>query len=254
MSRRTKGKTPGRKRSLAAGAPEGADPISTASLIGANLTPLVGVLFFGWDAGTMVVLYWSENLIVGFYSILRMALASVKPEKAAAHVWKLVLGPFFCFHFGGFCAIHGVFVLAFFYPESLTGLDDRGWPGPLFVLGMGVSVASRLVRNLPPGAIWTLASLFVSHGVSFVENYLLGGEYRTTNPGDQMSRPYARVAIMHVTLLLGALPVLLLGTPAAMVAILVLIKLCLDLYFHRRSHRSAGQAPGGEGDARKIET
>ena len=52
MSRRTKGKTPGRKRSLVAGAPEGADHFSTASLIGANLTPLVGVLFFGWDAAT----------------------------------------------------------------------------------------------------------------------------------------------------------------------------------------------------------
>lgn len=254
MKRRTHGEACGKKRSLVAGPPEGGDRFSTASLIGANLTPLVGVLFFGWDAATIIALYWAENLIVGFYSILRMAVASVKPEKAAAHVWKLFLAPFFCFHFGGFCVIHGIFVLAFFYPETPAKIDDLGWPGPLFVLGLGVSVASHLVRNLPPGAIWTLASLFVSHGVSFVENYLLGGEYRTTNPGDQMSRPYARVAIMHVTLLLGALPVLLLGTPAAMVAILVIIKLCLDLYFHRRSHRSAGQVPSGEGDAREIET
>ena len=83
MKRPARGKSPGRKRSLVAGPPEAADPFSTASLIGANLIPLVGVLFFGWDAATILVLYWAENLIVGFYSILRTVLASVEPDPPA---------------------------------------------------------------------------------------------------------------------------------------------------------------------------
>jgi len=241
LKRRTHGEARGKKRSVVAGPPEGGDRFSTASLIGANLTPLVGVLFFGWDAATILVLYWAENLIVGFYSILRTVLASVQPEPAATHLSKLFLVPLFCIHFGGFCAVHGVFVLHFFYPEAKV--DDLGWPGPLFIFGDGVSVARHLAENMPAGAIWTLAILFVSHGVSFVENYLLGGERRRTNPAEQMFRPYTRVFILHVTIIFGAFAAMLLGTPVALVAILVLIKLCLDLYFHRRSHRSAGQGP-----------
>jgi len=41
--------------------------ISTGSLILSNLVPLFGVLFFGWSISTILILYWSENAIIGFY-------------------------------------------------------------------------------------------------------------------------------------------------------------------------------------------
>ena len=53
------------------------DNVSLLALIGANLIPLAGVFFFGWDVTLIVLLYWSENLIAGFYNILKMAFLNV---------------------------------------------------------------------------------------------------------------------------------------------------------------------------------
>ena len=36
-------------------------------LVLANLIPLFGVLYLDWDVGSIVVLYWAENLIIGGY-------------------------------------------------------------------------------------------------------------------------------------------------------------------------------------------
>ena len=61
-----------------------ADPIDTSEsssqtlipvlmLIGANMLPLAGVLFFGWDLPTVMVLFWAESAVIGFYTALKMA-------------------------------------------------------------------------------------------------------------------------------------------------------------------------------------
>ena len=35
---------------------------SIQALVLANIMPLIGVLFFGWDAAVIVLLYWTENV------------------------------------------------------------------------------------------------------------------------------------------------------------------------------------------------
>lgn len=81
-------------------------------LIGANAVPLWGVLVLDWDAFYIVLLYWAENLAIGFYNILKIAFAKV--PRPAEHLGKLFLIPFFIIHYGGFTGIHGLFVLALF--------------------------------------------------------------------------------------------------------------------------------------------
>jgi len=39
------------------------------TLIAANLIPLGGVFFLGWDAAILVILYWAENVIIGGYNV-----------------------------------------------------------------------------------------------------------------------------------------------------------------------------------------
>ncbi|MBW2485930.1 MAG: hypothetical protein JRE72_00795, partial [Deltaproteobacteria bacterium] len=71
--------------------------LSITALTIANLIPLIGVVFLGWDAAAIVLLYWIENLIVGFFNILRMLL--VKVESRSKQFQKLFMIPFFCVHF-----------------------------------------------------------------------------------------------------------------------------------------------------------
>ena len=55
---------------------------SAILLLLANLIPLVGVAFFGWSLLTILVLYWLENGIVGFWNVPKiiMAQGSIMPK------------------------------------------------------------------------------------------------------------------------------------------------------------------------------
>jgi hypothetical protein len=78
--------------------------------------------------------------------------------------------------------------------------------------------------------------LFLSHGVSFLVNYVGRKEYLNTTPMKQMFQPYGRLIILHVTIIIGAFLVIGLGQPVLLVALLVLLKTIVDLFFHLREH------------------
>lgn len=197
---------------------------------------MVGVLFFGWDAAIIVLLYWLENLVVGLFSILRILFA--RRGAPGAHLGKVFVIPFFCVHFGGFCAVHGLFLSAFFKLGNGAGsvFPETSWTGPLVFLQLLGGVVANLWSSLPHGVTWAVIALLASHGLSFVQNYLVGGEYAETTVGKQMARPYKRIAILHVAILAGGVPVMLLGSPVALVLILVLIKAGMDVVLHLREH------------------
>jgi len=80
--------------------------------------------------------------------------------------------------------------------------------------------------------------LLASHGISFVQNYILGGEREEVTIGKLMTLPYRRIALLHVAILAGGVPVLLLDSPLALLIILVVLKTTLDVILHVREHRS----------------
>jgi uncharacterized membrane protein YphA (DoxX/SURF4 family) len=206
---------------------------SVIVLIAANLLPLYGVLFWGWDLYTLMVLYWMETGIIGFFGILEMALA--------ARLLALMLVPFFIVHFGGFMAGHIFFLTVMFgdrVPHELTGLPDVIW--------------ALLVKH----GLWlAFAGLFVSHGLSFVLNVLPAAakEWRATakqkgvafatiaparEPMTAMTAPYARIVVMHVTILVGALLVHVFRTKLAALLLLIVLKIAVDIAAHvRRNFR-----------------
>lgn len=212
--------------------------LSVAALIVANLVPLAGVLLFGWDAAVIVLLYWTENLVIGFYTVLKMALARV--DSPAGHLGKLFAIPFFCLHFGGFCAVHGFFLLVFFKVGGQIGslLPHGTWLGPLVFIQLLISVVVRLWQSGPPGMEWPVLGLFVSHGISFVQNYLLGREYASMTGQSLMMQPYGRIVLLHVAIIAGGMPVMLLGSPVPLLCILIVLKIGMDMWLHARSHRA----------------
>ena len=211
--------------------------LSIIALTVANLCPLFGVLFFGWDAAVIVLLYWTENLVIGAYHVLRMIFLKVNPP--IAQLGKLVAIPFFCVHFGGFCALHGFFLLAFFKigPQAFSVFPKDTWPGPLVFVQLLVSVIGRLWESRPAGMEWAVMGLIASHGTSFVQHYLLAGEYRSLTMNNLMSRPYKRIVLLHVAIIAGAMPIMMLGSPVPLLCILVILKVGLDIWLHNKSHR-----------------
>lgn len=205
------------------------------SLLGANAIPLLGVLFFKWDAFGIVLLYWSENVVVGFYNILKIALVKVKEPKE--HLGKLFMIPFFMVHFGGFTGIHGVFVLTMFGKSDGGFMDRTSWPCFFAFVQILLNVVREAFSIMTPAMRLGVLALFGSHGISFVYNYLIKGEYARTDPGKLMTAPYSRVVVMHVAIIAGGFVLVALKSPVGLLLVLVVLKTFVDVKLHFYEHR-----------------
>ncbi len=211
--------------------------IPLLALTAANVIPLFGAVFWNWDAFNIVLLYWAENLAVGFYNILKIAFAKV--PHPSAHLGKFFLIPFFTVHYGGFTAIHGFFVLTLFKQGEPPFPSGDNWPCFLVFVQMLVNVIKQAYSVMSPQMKCTLAALFLSHGVSFVHNYLLKGEFASANPQKLMVSPYSRIVVMHVAIIAGAFLTIALGSPLGVLAVLIVLKTAIDVKLHLWEHKKA---------------
>ena len=203
-------------------------PLATPLLlIATNLVPLVGVACWGWNLGTVMVLYWLENGVIGVATVARMLLAILAPLAPAGEqrrrpmtrmerLTSLPMVPFFVFQYGLFWVVHGVFVMVLF-----AGSDAAFAPAtPLRGAPSGIDV----------GAVATgLVGLGLYHLVAFVYWDLVRGDARRADPQTLMMAPYPRLMVLHVTIVIGAFVVGAKGPPIAALALLVVLKTALDL-------------------------
>ena len=199
-------------------------PASVWVLLAANLVPLAGVLLWGWDAFALILLFWMENVVVGVFFILRMLLAD--PRDPALWAAKLFMVPFFCFHYGMFTAIHGLFVFTLFGGKRYEARD-------LQVLEPAAQAASDLGLWLP------LAVLVGSHLFSFLYNYLWRCEYQRVELRKLMTAPYQRVVVLHMGIILGGMAVAALGSPVWALVVLLAMKIGLDWKAHLKEHSAS---------------
>jgi hypothetical protein len=140
---------------------------------------------------------------------------------------RLFMVPFFCVHYGIFWVVHGVFV----------------WTA-LPMMFAAASAGETLVWAAGPDArvvLFAALVLLVNHGVSFVVNWLLGGEHLTSSASAEMAAPYARVVILHLTIIFGAFAVALIGQPIGALVIMVVLKTGVDLAAHLGERSRAAQ-------------
>lgn len=192
---------------------------SVWALIIANLYPVIGVIFFDWQTYPLLLFFWTENLVIGFYTVLKMLVASGENAKPAA---KLFTVPFFCFHYGIFTLVHGVFVVALF-----GGLlsDDMA----------STETLTQQVLNYQ--LFWGVLALLISHGISFFKNYIGNNEYRQTELTKIMFQPYGRVVILHITIIIGGFLSAFLGSPLIALLLLIVLKVSIDIITHLSEHR-----------------
>ncbi|MFH1370498.1 MAG: DUF6498-containing protein [Planctomycetota bacterium] len=213
-------------------------------LVLANMAPIYGVVVFGWDAFYIVLLYWAENLIIGFYNILKIAFAKV--EHPILHLGKLFMIPFFIIHYGGFVAVHGIFVFLIFGKSEGGKVLEMGkytWPCFLVFVQLLIGVIRHCWTTIANDMKYVMGTLFLSHGVSFVRNYLIAGEYKTSKPKDLMGQPYSRIVVMHIAILAGGFLSFSIGSPAGVLIVLIVLKTIIDIKLHLRQHGSKTPDP-----------
>jgi hypothetical protein len=201
-----------------------AEPVSWTSpssiaLIVANLVPVAGAAFLGWSLGDVMVLYWAESAVIGFFNLLKISIIGR---------WgALFYGPFFVGHFGGFMAVHFLFIYTLFVAGIQHQPDVSG----------DLSQVAKLFIALWPA----LAALFISHAYSFFVNFLGREEYLGKTVSDQMTEPYSRIIFMHLVLIFGGGLTLFLSSATPVLLAVIAIKIYVDLKSHLRER--AGKRP-----------
>ena len=239
---------------------------SLYALIGANMIPLLGVLFFGWRVGDVMLLFWLENVIIGGFNIVRMVIAA--GGGILGFLMKAPVIAFFTVHYGGFTFVHGIFVIVMFVGVEQDGAiltlvgdeeqvveitdDPETWP-----LGNEVEYEDgdfdellaefgALVQDhvLETGLWVALLALVISHGVSLKTNFIGSGEYRNVTADDLMMRPYGRVFVLHFVIIIGGMLVAATGQMVAAILLLVLLKIGLDVGAHMTERGRLGKRAG----------
>lgn len=194
-------------------------PAAIAAAVIGNLIPVAGVAFLGWSASQILILYWMENVILGVLTVPRIVAAGRgRPEGFGVAL-------FFIVHYGLFCLGHLIFVV-------------------VLVAGL-VSGGDELVSDADDGRGFYLAILAVAalHLISQIREWWLPERWREAAPGSEMFKPYGRIFVLHLTVLLGAWLILGTGAPAATILLLCLLKLALELIMIGIAGVSKAQMP-----------
>jgi hypothetical protein len=206
---------------------------STLLLLGANLLPLAGVLFWGWDAFVLLALYWLETAIIGFWMLVRLATApegsqDIKfgDEQTAMSRRGAVL--FFMVHAGMFMGVHFVFLWVLF-----SGDWSRRIHGPIeFVAKLVIATGlwlPLLVLFLARGAMEFYA-MYGARVLAWLGRRAVKPAAPAEDGGSIIGAFYTRVIVMHVAIIFGAF-LSVLGSIGPLI-VMIVVKTAIDVALH----------------------
>ncbi len=234
-------------------------PETSVTLVLANLIPIFGVILYGWKVLDVVIFYWLETIIIGFFNVIKINMCQGKPpendEEAAkamgpffewAHeqgkknkaenqtdfnstkndlgtAGKTFISVFFLFHYNFFIFVQFFLIMGVISPSS----------GNMDLFG-----TLKFIQENTDYLFLGILGIIFSHAFSLYMNFYKGEEYIHTNPGIQMFKPYVRIFIQQFVVILGAMFVLLFNSPMPLLILLVALKIIIDLVAHNISHKN----------------
>ena len=256
---------------------------SALALIVVNMVPLVGVLFWRWDAFEIVALYWAENVAIGAINVLKMITCRPRParidwDRPFTPEEMTALRESFGISYretgndidelarleaaienrgkanetvalpSGVAQPSSILTFALFYGGAclLHGLIVNDFFGRDDVWSSPIEAILRLSTSVYEESFWPLMALGASHFYSFVVNYLGRGEFRRVTVGSlTFQQPFARVVLLHLAIFISGFFFVLLGSPLPLLVLLVIGKTALDLLFHLRERERNADADSG---------
>ena len=195
-------------------------------LIIANLVPLYGVWFEGWDPRQMFLVYCLETIIIGGYNVIKMIIVTLDRKR---DVWESTGGSktmitgwffilFFIVHYGFFVFVQtGIFA-------GVSGLNANADFGPLTFI-------SKIFSYLSLDAKTVLYIFIAIYGLRMMFDFILNKQYRHTSLGLLMFQPYLRIFIQQFVVILGSM-VLAFGAGKIFMLIFVAIKIYAEVFIN----------------------
>ncbi|MEA1889483.1 MAG: DUF6498-containing protein [Pseudomonadota bacterium] len=78
---------------------------------------------------------------------------------------------------------------------------------------------------------------FISHGISFLQNFLGRQEYKNITVGKQMHEPCQRIIFMHFVIIIGAGLTGILGDSTVVLLLVMIAKIAVDVRAHLKERK-----------------
>ena len=181
-----------------------------------NLIFLIGFLLLGKiEPYTVLFGYFLETIIIGFFNVLKMILAS-RNDGSGKSIFFYV--PFFIFHYGVFVAVQSVFVIL------IVGMDGTSFLQEPFHL-IDTFIAIMQLK----GMSYILILLFGTQVMKFIFDFVLPKKYLDFSANEIMFMPYVRIFIQQFTVILAMFFTILGSVSIIAALILILLRAIVDL-------------------------
>jgi hypothetical protein len=207
---------------------------STILVLIADLIPLAGVLWWGWDAFVLLMLYWMETAVIAFWALARIfTVAGGTYQSSIGFIAnmapRLGLTLFFLVHASGFMGAHLLFLWVVFSGK---------W-------GQTIHNPHDFIHQMVlPYHLWVpLGMTFVARGIAFVRDMLsrrghgvalavaTAQQQQSDAIGAIVGGLYGRIILMHITILAGVGVAKKIGSIGPYV-LLIAIKTAFDVLIH----------------------
>jgi len=191
--------------------------------IAANLLPIAGVWFWGWNAVEVFTVYAMETLIVGIITVFQMGVVTVlarprdtwynKGSSTQKSGFFFIF--FFIMHYGIFAAVQSSI-----FAESANIIPPG--KGSLHFFFHWYSYINGDIALM-------LGAFVISYIAQQVIPFLSSGAYKTTPLMVIMFMPYGRIIIQQFTVIIGSM-FLAFGWGKGFILVFAVAKLLFDLY------------------------
>jgi hypothetical protein len=198
-----------------------------SALVGlvANLIPLYGILYWQWDTFQLLMLYWTETVIIAFWSLMRLSklpedrLGTMTVNGREQPATRKGLLWFFATHAGAFILAHLLFLWALFASGWLKNVHGAGgilhelfvangiWLALIFMFVAGwIGFRSKADDSLPTASPATASPAQTSTvQSSAVDRSAKKAGAGAVAVGAIVSTLYVRILIMQVAIIAGAM-------------------------------------------------
>lgn len=202
-----------------------------------NAVPLYGVKYLGWSVGTVLILYWLENLLIAMFTCARIELhrrltrkrghyrtgtlgsqVNGKPSRSG------MLGEYAVIAFV-FTLAHGIFVFAIVFLIGENRPDVAGW--------------QFSAEQFRVGALQMLAVLGADFVVDALSMRSRSFFWIKTYVGQRMGR----VVVLHLAIIFGMWAMAASDSPLAVLYVLIALKTLWDLAASNASAKADALPP-----------
>ncbi|MBI3502895.1 MAG: hypothetical protein HY063_13980 [Bacteroidetes bacterium] len=177
-------------------------------IIANNLVPLAGIVYYNWNPMGIVLLYFFEVFIIGFFNIIKIIIV-------CRDSWLLLL-----FNLVVFCVTYFTFLIVIGYSFFLNLLNS--------IIG-----SPHLVDSMPNiiYLYWMGVALFIQHLIFLIQYIISENDNTVSDTQSQLFAPLKHIHVLIICVALGGFASIeTTGSGNAMVVILVLSKLSVDIY------------------------